>query len=103
MKPRIVFVDDEQRVLEGLRRMLSSMDDEWDMTFLDSPETLLEHMAAGVYDGVVSDLKMPGINGFELLEELCGSEKTKDVPVVILTGAGEDDLKRLEEWHGSRS
>ncbi len=94
MKPRILFVDDEPQVLEGLKRMLSFMDDEWDMTFLDSPETLLEHMASGVCDGVVSDLKMPGINGFELLEELCGSEKTKDVPVVILTGAGEDDLKR---------
>jgi len=94
VKSRIVFVDDEAQVLEGLKRMLSCMDEDWEMTFLSSSDEALELMAANPYDAVVSDLRMPGIDGFELLQKLRGSEKTGDVPVVILTGAGEDDLKR---------
>jgi len=101
VKSRIVFVDDEAQVLEGLKRMLSCMDEDWEMTFLSSSDEALDLMAANPYDAVVSDLRMPGIDGFELLQKLRGSEKTGDVPVVILTGAGEDDLKRQAIEYGA--
>ncbi len=94
MKPGIVFVDDEPQVLEGFRRMLSCMDDEWKMTFVSSADAALGHVHAEPYDGIVSDLRMPGKDGFELLAELRSSELTKDIPVIIVTGAGEHDLKR---------
>jgi len=94
VKPRILFVDDEPQVLEGLKRMLSCMDDHWEMSFASDADEALTYAATGSCDGIVSDLRMPGKDGFELLAELRGSEQTRDIPLVIVTGAGEHNLKR---------
>ncbi|MDP3071016.1 MAG: response regulator [Opitutaceae bacterium] len=67
MKKRILFVDDEPLVLQGLQRMLRPMRDEWEMEFSDSGAKALELMAADPFDMVVSDMRMPGMNGAELL------------------------------------
>jgi putative two-component system response regulator len=94
MKRRILFVDDEPHVLEGLRRMLHAHRLQWDMTFVGSTEEALNQICGGIPDVIVSDVAMPGKDGFELLTELRSSEDTKDVPVVMLTGARDDGLKR---------
>ncbi len=67
---RIVFVDDEPRILDGLRRMLRGMRQEWDMTFLDNGRAALEHLAREPADVIVTDLRMPGVDGSQLLEEV---------------------------------
>ncbi len=70
MKKRILFVDDEPLVLHGLQRLLRPMRAEWDMEFVhDGPSALLalERQAADV---IVSDMRMPGMNGAELLAEV---------------------------------
>lgn len=63
----ILFVDDEQRVLDGLRRMLRSMRQEWNMLFALSGEQALEIMAREQVDVIISDMRMPGMDGGELL------------------------------------
>jgi HD-like signal output (HDOD) protein len=70
MKKRILFVDDEALVLQGLQRTLRSMRDEWDMEFVANGETALARMAQGPFDVVISDMLMPGLNGAELLGEV---------------------------------
>jgi HD-like signal output (HDOD) protein len=70
MKKRILFVDDEALVLQGLQRMLRPMRTEWEMAFVDSGAQALELMAQGPFDVVVSDMRMPGMNGAELLAEV---------------------------------
>lgn len=67
---RIFFVDDEQRVVDGLRRMLRAMRDEWEMSFFGSGPAALDGMADLSPDIVVSDMRMPGMNGAEFLEEV---------------------------------
>lgn len=67
MKHKILFVDDEPLVLQGLQRSLRSMRNDWDMTFLDNGAAALKFMAAGNVDVIVSDMRMPGMNGAELL------------------------------------
>lgn len=59
----ILFVDDEQHLLDGLRRMLRARRAEWEMTFLTSGEAGLEHLAHHPADVVVSDMRMPGMDG----------------------------------------
>ena len=81
MKPRILFVDDEPQALEGLKRMLSCMNDDWEMIFASGVDEALIHAVVGSCDGIVSDLRMPGKNGFELLAELRGSEQARDIPL----------------------
>lgn len=70
MKPRILFVDDEDLALRGLNRLLYSMRNEWDMEFLDSGEKALKRMETAPFDVIVSDMRMPGMNGAELLNEV---------------------------------
>jgi len=70
MKQRILFVDDEAFVLEGLQRMLRHFRGEWEMVFAESGSKALELMGQTPFDVIVSDMRMPGMNGAELLAEV---------------------------------
>lgn len=94
MKRRILFVDDEPLVLDGLRRMLRTERDRWDMSFVDGARAALDQMRTASFDAVVSDVNMPGKDGFALLGEIRSADRTKDVPVIILTGRSETGVKR---------
>lgn len=67
---RILFVDDEPRVLAGLRRMLLPIATEWDMEFAESAADALDRVRRCSFDVVVSDLRMPGMDGASLLREV---------------------------------
>jgi DNA-binding NtrC family response regulator len=64
---RVMFVDDEPKVLEGLRDRLRPRRWRWNMVFAGSPEQALRELAREPVDVVVSDLRMPGIPGTSLL------------------------------------
>src|SRR5262249_47188868 len=64
---RVLFVDDEPRILEGLRRMLRPQRDEWEISFAPGGEAALALMEASPYDVIVSDMRMPIIDGATLL------------------------------------
>ncbi len=67
MKRNVLFVDDDTNVLQGLRRMLRPMREQWDMHFVDSGQKALEFMSRVQVDAVVSDMRMPGMDGPELM------------------------------------
>lgn len=67
---RILFVDDEPKILTGLRRMLRSMRHQWDMEFAEGAFKALELLKSQAFDVVVSDARMPGMEGSELLERV---------------------------------
>jgi HD-like signal output (HDOD) protein len=67
---RVLFVDDEPYVLEALQRMLHNMRHEWDMRFAGSGAQALKMMAELPAEVVVSDMRMPQINGVQLLNEV---------------------------------
>lgn len=69
-KKHILFVDDEENILEGLRRMLRVMRNEWEMDFANDGEEALKMMAEHPFDVIVSDMRMPGIDGVQLLTEV---------------------------------
>ncbi|MBN2560065.1 MAG: response regulator [Phycisphaerae bacterium] len=95
MKKRILFVDDDPNILGGLRRMLRAERDRWDMSFVDGAHAALNEMQKASFDAVVSDVNMPGKDGFELLADIRSIDRTRDVPVIILTGQSESGIKRL--------
>lgn len=90
MKKKIVFVDDEPMVLNGLQRMLRSMREEWEMVFLESGDRALAHMAEHPVDVVVSDMRMPGMNGAQLLDEVM--RRHPKTVRLILSGHADRDL-----------
>ena len=89
----ILFVDDEPSVLNGYRRILSGEAGHWNMRFFDRAEALLAHLRSHGADLVVTDVKMPGIDGLELLAILSAPE-WGGIPVVVVTGVVEQGLKR---------
>ncbi|MCH7752050.1 MAG: HDOD domain-containing protein [Planctomycetes bacterium] len=70
MKMRVLFVDDQPEILAGLRRMLHGLRNEWQMEFAESGEEALKLMAESAFDVVVSDMRMPGMDGAQLLTEV---------------------------------
>jgi HD-like signal output (HDOD) protein/CheY-like chemotaxis protein len=90
MKRKILFVDDETLVLQGLQRMLRPLREEWDMEFLESGARALERMAAAPFDVIVSDMRMPGMNGAELLNRVM-KQYPKTVRL-ILSGHADKEL-----------
>ena len=81
---RILFVDDEPRILEGLGRLLRGMRQEWDMHFANSGPAALEAMREQPFDVVISDMRMPGMDGAELLAQV--RERYPEVVRIILSG-----------------
>jgi HD-like signal output (HDOD) protein/CheY-like chemotaxis protein len=69
-RQRIVFVDDEPQLLGGLRRMLWDRREVWDMRFAEGGPAALAMLEEGPADLVVSDVRMPGMDGPELLERV---------------------------------
>jgi HD-like signal output (HDOD) protein len=67
---KLIFVDDEPRVLQGLQRQLHDMRREWDMQFVDSGAKALALMARQPVEVIVTDMMMPGMDGAQLLSEV---------------------------------
>jgi HD-like signal output (HDOD) protein/ActR/RegA family two-component response regulator len=70
MAKRILFVDDEPLVLAGLERSLHGMRKDWEMVFVTSGQAALEAMNGQSFEIVVTDMRMPGMDGAQLLEEV---------------------------------
>lgn len=68
MRKRLLFVDDEANILAGLRRALHGMRSEWEMNFVDSADAALHALEQENYDAIVTDMRMPVMDGAELLE-----------------------------------
>ncbi|GAB7046600.1 response regulator [Catenuloplanes indicus] len=82
--PGILFVDDEPHILDGLRRSLRAKRNEWDMSFAAGGEPALEILAGRPCDVVVSDMRMPGMDGAQLLTEV--SRRHPATARVVLSG-----------------
>lgn len=84
---RIIFVDDETQILDGLRRMLRKKRSEWEMEFYDGGEAALERMREWQPDVVVSDMRMPGMDGATLLTRI--QEEHPETVRIVLSGYAE--------------
>jgi len=90
-KKRILFVDDEQSVLQGLRRMLHKMRGEWKMEFVTRTSDAMKVMKNTRYDIVISDLRMPSTDGVQFFEEV--RKKYPDTIRFMLSGYSEQPLQ----------
>jgi HD-like signal output (HDOD) protein/CheY-like chemotaxis protein len=64
---RLLFVDDEPLILQGLRQGLRNKRHGWEMVFAEGGAAALEDIDRRRFDAVISDMRMPGIDGAELL------------------------------------
>lgn len=89
----ILFIDDDQAFLDSMRRIVNSEKYPWRMYSVTSPKEALEMKNIELMDVILTDLLMPGHDGFWLLEQVNNSETLKHIPVIVLSGSGEEHLK----------
>lgn len=69
-RPRVLFVDDEANVLAGLKLLLRDQRKDWDMAFAASAPEALTFCEQAPFDVVLTDMRMPRMDGAALLEEI---------------------------------
>ena len=87
---RVALVDDQSLVLEGLRILLESMPQLTVVCATTQGQDLVAFLRRDGADVVVSDIRMPGFNGFDVVRRLGGW--ARPVPVILLTTFDEPDL-----------
>ncbi len=87
---RILFVDDESQILEGLQNLLRKNRRQWDMKFALGGEAALEELAKSPFDVVVSDMRMPRMDGAELLQRV--KELYPSIARIVLSGQADASL-----------
>lgn len=88
-KVNVLFVDDDAMLRQGLRRMLHPMRNEWAMSFAASGKEALDQLEQLAVDVVVSDMRMPEMDGAELLTRV---GQTQPAAIrIVLSGFAENE------------
>jgi CheY-like chemotaxis protein len=88
MRKKVLVIDDEEVVREFLKTLLLK----WGYEVEEAADGVqaLEQLAKDNYDLLICDILMPNKNGWEILKEMKSNLKTKEIPVIFLTGERED-------------
>mgnify|MGYP000946977909 CR=1 FL=1 len=87
MKRSILFVDDEPQILEGLRHRLHRQRARWEMAFVASGNDALQYLAEHPVDVLITDMRMPGMDGAQLLQIV--QSRHPGVVRIVLSGHAE--------------
>jgi putative nucleotidyltransferase with HDIG domain len=87
---RLLFVDDEPMVLEALRNALRGKRKEWEMVFHESGVAALLEIERGPFDVIVSDMRMPKMNGAVFLSH--ASKSCPGATRIVLSGHAEESM-----------
>jgi DNA-binding NtrC family response regulator len=90
---RVMFVDDEPQLLESLRDALRPWRHQWNMTFAPNGAAALEALECEPFDVVISDMRMPGMDGAALLAEVQRLQPTS-VRIVLSGWAEKESVAR---------
>jgi DNA-binding NtrC family response regulator len=91
MACKILLVDDEQSLVSTLRQvlLLDYPDAQIDETY--SGEEALSRLAESAYDLIIADLRMPGLDGLQLIKGVRYLDP--NVPIILMTAFGSDELR----------
>jgi two-component system phosphate regulon sensor histidine kinase PhoR len=87
---RILIVDDDHSLLEALPEAIRLRMNGLEIDTCDTATAALERLREIDYDAIVTDIKMPGMDGLALLESI--QETRPRTPTLLITGHGEQDL-----------
>lgn len=90
MPTKILFVDDEPNIIDALKRMLFTMDNEWEMNFVLSGHEALKILQLNEMDVIITDMRMPHMDGAQLLSAV--REKYPHLIRIVLSGHSDDEM-----------
>lgn len=91
---KLLFVDDQQDILDLFQRALEHCGENWEGEFCLSVDEALAALQRTKFDTIVLDIRMPEKDGFVLLKIMQEDEILRKIPTIILTGEGDRTLKR---------
>lgn len=89
-KVNILIVDDYKENLVAIESLLNSP--EYNLILASSGDEALKHLLKKDVALILMDVKMPGIDGFETARYIKERERTKDIPIIFITGHGDEKL-----------
>ncbi len=94
-RPHILLVDDNFETLKLLQRVLQN---DYHVTFAQSGDAALELLGRYLFDLVLLDMMMPGLNGLDVLKMMRSDPETANIPVVVLSAMsrGKDVVTALQ-------
>ena len=84
---KLLIIDDERSIRNTLKEILA--DEGHEVEVAENGTQGLEMAQKTTYDLIYSDIKMPGLDGLEVLKALKENEDTADIPMVLITGHGD--------------
>jgi len=88
-KKKILVIDDEKSILDLIRQVLSE-NNEYELYLTDDAREALALLRAGKFNVVISDIRMPNLDGLSLLELISGIDSM--IPVILMTGFAETEI-----------
>ena len=96
-KKRVLIVDDEEDLTWSISKKLAKDNDPFEVICANSGTSALDILSKNHIDLVVTDLRMPGLNGWQLLNEVKIRYPTTNV--ILMTAYGSAEVKEaLERW-----
>ena len=89
-KVNILIVDDYKENLVAIESLLNSS--EYNLILASSGEEALKHLLKKDIALILMDVKMPGMDGFETARYIKERERTRDIPIIFVTGHGDEKL-----------
>lgn len=99
MVKKVLIVDDDQEMLLSLEEGLSRYDETFSIITAEDGLSAVDHLKKNTISLVVTDLKMPKMDGFSLLSYIM--EHYPEIPVIIITGYSTSDMERLAREGGA--
>ena len=94
MKKKLLIVEDNEKLLSSLSALL---EDYYDVITANNGRDGIDSAKLNVPDIIISDIMMPEASGYELVQEVKAHDKTRHVPIILLTALGEDE-KEIEGY-----
>lgn len=87
---RILIADDDPSILESLSGVLR--DSGFDVSAADGRDSLMRELGNGTPDLLLLDVIMPGADGVQVLQELKGDARWRDIPVLMVSSLSPDEM-----------
>lgn len=92
-RKKVLVVDDEQYIVELIQFNLENSG--FNVVASDNGEDAIEMAQEEMPDAIILDLMLPGMDGFEVCKQIRMEEKTRKIPIIMLTAKGEETDKVL--------
>ncbi len=92
MAKKVLLAEDERNVILGVRTCLDAVG--YDIEIVEDGDEALNSVRKEHPDLILLDLLMPKVDGFEVLKQLKGNEKTSHIPIIVLTAKAEEESRQ---------